>query len=156
MATNRKPSIVLPGLIFLVCLVSGCSTPSAAGSSELERHYQFSEDLKKIMARMELLIHDRQLTGSEIDSLRARQGEIVQDLASQITRDSDKLLTGVDGRRITDLEKAQFQAIAGQLMIYAERFSYFSRHGSNADVERAFSEMEIVCDSCHRIYRDED
>lgn len=107
------------------------------------------------MARMDRLVHDRQLTGSEIDSLRARQGDVVQELAGQISRDADELLKGAEGRRITALEEAQFQAIAEQLRISAERFSYFSRHGSQAEIQDAYAEMEMICNSCHLIYRDE-
>lgn len=129
----------------LACLLLLLSACQVADVSQ-DTHFLVSDELRKIMQRMALLVHERQLTYQEIEDLRIHQAVAISEATDRLVAVTDSL--AVNGS-LSVVEINEFTGMSRRLRDEARLLKNMSRHGTAEELKEVFRRMESLCTGCH-------
>jgi hypothetical protein len=127
----------------LVCLLllSACQATDVTEDT----HFLVSDELRRIMQRMSLLIHERELTHQQVEDLRIQHAAAIVAVTDRLVAVTDTLSVAGSGEGA-----AEFTELSRRLRDEARSLGVVSRGGGTAaEIDGVFRRMESLCVRCH-------
>ena len=143
---------VLSMITLLSCLMflAACMGPS---SIEMKQHFQFSEELRLIMRRIDQLVHERELTDQQVEEVRQRQVDRLAVAVTKLIGATETLIENPSGAGLDKSEITQFSRLTGQLSDEVKNIREASKTGNANGLSQALQRLNAVCNACHEKYR---
>ena len=151
---NRNFYILISLIIGIVIANTAYSEiDSSVTPDKLEFHVVYSEDLREIMQRLNLLVYKKELSKLNIKELRNRHLEELVYTVNELGYAAIFLQEALPGFNLSTEEKDIFHAIAIQLQKEAENIKEMADQDDTVNMERSYKRLNDTCSACHELFR---
>lgn len=112
-----------------------------------------SDELKKIMRRLDMLAYENEYTELEIQSMRVSQLNHLLEFADELVTTADNL-PQITSEQLSEADRITFKAMARQLYTDTLRLKADAAERNYSDMSARYQGLRRTCDSCHRLFRE--
>ena len=113
-----------------------------------------SEQLIRIMQRLNELAYEREYTELGLDRLRAEQIDALVLETDMLSSKADNLPSIITEGELTTAEQITFKAVASQLHAEVLRIQADIQENNFINVDAGYRRIRQTCESCHNLFRD--
>lgn len=112
-----------------------------------------SDQLRRIMLRLNELAYEREYTELGLDRLRAEQIDSLVTESKTLAGNADRLSEILTQGELTAEELITFKAIANQLYSEALRIQADIHANNFINVDKGYRRLRQTCNACHNLFR---
>ena len=112
-----------------------------------------SDQLRRIMLRLNELAYEREYTELGLDRLRAKQIDSLVTEAETLAGNADGLSETQAREELTAEELITFKAIANQLYSEALQIQTDIHANNFMNVDKGYRQLRHTCNACHNLFR---
>ena len=111
-----------------------------------------SDELKKIMRRLDMLAYENEYTELELQSMRVSQVNRLLEFTDELLIKADNLPQITD-TELSESDKITFKAMARQLYTDTLNLEASAADKNYSNMGKRYLELRKTCGSCHRLFR---
>ncbi len=113
-----------------------------------------SDEVKRIMQKLNSLIYEREYTELELQKLNHRQIELLIEEATTLSKTATNLPNISSLKDLNEEEQLTFNAMANQLRKIAMELKREIDSNHEDKVDAVYIKLESTCNTCHQLFRD--
>lgn len=113
-----------------------------------------SDEVKRIMQKLNSLIYEREYTELELQKLSHRQIELLIEEATTLYQTATNQPNITSLKDLSEEEQLTFNAMAHQLREIAMELKREIDSNHANEVDAVYLKLESTCNTCHQIFRD--
>lgn len=155
------PNTKATTLMLLISVLSACATsdrkpeaPKLTATGTPVLHAIDNQELRLLMARMNNLMFERNLTDQEMDKHRQEALGRVLAAANGLDQAVDGILAAEPKLRLDSGEDRVFRSLAVNLRGEAQTLKAQAEAQQTDDIPATLEKMTATCNACHELFRD--
>lgn len=113
-----------------------------------------SDEVKRIMQKLNGLIYEREYTELELQKLSKKQIKLLIEEATKLSQTAINQPNITSLRDLSEEEQLTFNAMANQLREIAMELKREIDSNHQDKVDAVYIKLESTCNTCHRLFRD--
>ena len=149
-------------LTFIVLILNACAVSESsrhelsAQSNQPVMHAIQSSELRELMDRMDILMHERFMTEQEVDMERRKYAKRIAAAAEKLSKTVDAIHQVLPSLNLNTDEKNTFQFLAHKLDDQARTLETQARLNQIDAIENTLNQISATCATCHSLFRQPD
>lgn len=116
-------------------------------------HAIHDRQLRELMNRMDVLMHERFITETELDIERRKYATQIGNTATSLSDTVASIIGKLPSLSLQTSEQAVFLALANKLRQQAGELQQMARHNQIDAIDDHLRQINTTCSSCHALFR---
>ena len=141
------------GIRITVVFLSFLLSAAVAEQLQPSLHGIYSEKLRTIMQRMNLLVYEREMTALQVQETRNETLQQLINTVAELVKASEGLTDAIPGIELSTEDRVVFRAMANQLFREAQTLGVMVDEKNYPAVDSAYQRLNETCNACHSLFR---